>query len=203
MIFTLSLTTCSAIVGRSFRKTYVTPLRGLLLPSSVWMMVSAEKSVESVMGAAEHQPDAYLIKPITEGVLLTRLNRAWHKKQVFRYIDQAYQEKDYLRAARMCDEQILINKVHETDLLRMKATGNVREFSQYVREKILASGHAAEAAARPQIEAGEFSSLTGTAAVIGTAAHSKGAKVEIYVDQVGSTIAGAGLKVTFVWRRVS
>ena len=64
-------------------------VRNLMVPSSVWLMVSAEKSVESVMGAAEHQPDAYLIKPITEGVLLTRLNRVWHKKQVFRPIDQA------------------------------------------------------------------------------------------------------------------
>ncbi|MET0859256.1 MAG: response regulator, partial [Telluria sp.] len=72
-------------------------LRNLLMPSSVWMMVSAEKSVESVMGAAEHQPDAYLIKPITEGVLLTRLNRVWHKKQVFKMIDLAFSEKDYLR----------------------------------------------------------------------------------------------------------
>jgi tetratricopeptide (TPR) repeat protein len=96
-------------------------LRNLLMPSSVWLMVSAEKSTESVMGAAEHQPDAYLIKPITEGVLLTRLNRVWHKKQVFKQIDQAYSEKDFLRAARMCDEQILLNKVHEIDLLRMKA----------------------------------------------------------------------------------
>ncbi|NML62718.1 tetratricopeptide repeat protein [Massilia sp. RP-1-19] len=96
-------------------------IRNLLLPSSVWLMVSAEKSVESVMGAAEHQPDAYLIKPITEGMLLTRLNRVWHKKQVFRAIDQAYAEKDYLRAAKLCDEQIEANKVHETELLRMKA----------------------------------------------------------------------------------
>ncbi len=96
-------------------------VRHLLLPSSVWLMVSAEKSVESVMGAAEHQPDAYLIKPITEGVLLTRLNRVWHKKQVFREIDQAYAEKDFLRAARVCDEQIARHKVHEIDLLRMKA----------------------------------------------------------------------------------
>jgi tetratricopeptide (TPR) repeat protein len=96
-------------------------IRGLLLPSSVWMMVSAEKSVESVMGAAEHQPDAYLLKPITEGVLLSRLNRAWHKKQVFRDIDQAYADKDYLRAARLCDDQIAVNKVHEIELLRMKA----------------------------------------------------------------------------------
>jgi tetratricopeptide (TPR) repeat protein len=96
-------------------------LKHLLMPSSVWMMVSAEKSVESVMGAAEHQPDAYLIKPITEGVLLTRLNRVWHKKQVFKQIDQAYAEKDYLRAARLCDEQIELNRVHEIELLRMKA----------------------------------------------------------------------------------
>jgi tetratricopeptide (TPR) repeat protein len=97
-------------------------IRNLLLPSSVWLMVSAEKSVESVMGAAEHQPDAYLIKPITEGVLLTRLNRVWHKKQVFKQIDQAYADKDYLRAAKLCDAQIESNKVHAIELLRMKAT---------------------------------------------------------------------------------
>ncbi len=96
-------------------------MRNLMAPSSVWLMVSAEKSVESVMGAAEHQPDAYLIKPITEGVLLTRLNRVWHKKQVFKEIDQAFIDKDYLRAATLCDAQIESNKMHELDLLRMKA----------------------------------------------------------------------------------
>ena len=97
-------------------------IRNLMLPSSVWLMVSAEKSVESVMGAAEHQPDAYIIKPITEGVLLTRLNRVWNKKQIFREIDQAFADKDYLRAARLCEEQIAHNPLHEIDLLRMKAT---------------------------------------------------------------------------------
>jgi tetratricopeptide (TPR) repeat protein len=96
-------------------------MRNLLMPSSVFLMVSAEKSVESVMGAAEHQPDAYLIKPITEGVLLSRLNRVWQKKQVFHTIDQACAEKDYLRAARLCDEAIETNPVHEIELLRMKA----------------------------------------------------------------------------------
>lgn len=96
--------------------------RNLLNPSSVWLMVSAEKSTESVMGAAEHQPDAYLIKPITEGVLLTRLNRVWHKKQIFRPIDQAYADKDYLRAARLCDAEIAKGvTVHRIDLLRMQA----------------------------------------------------------------------------------
>ena len=96
-------------------------VRSLVNPSTMWIMVSAEKSVEAVVDAAEHQPDAYLLKPITEGVLLTRLNRVWHKKQVFSAIDQAYAEKDYLRAARLCDEQIAAFKVHEIELLRMKA----------------------------------------------------------------------------------
>src|SRR5450830_236596 len=81
-------------------------IKNLMLPSSVWLMVSAEKSVESVMGAAEHQPDAYIIKPITEGMLLTRLNRVWTKKQIFRDIDQAFIDKDYLRAAKLCDARI-------------------------------------------------------------------------------------------------
>jgi tetratricopeptide (TPR) repeat protein len=96
-------------------------MRNFLLPSSVWMMVSAEKSVESVIGAAEHRPDAYLIKPITEGMMLTRLNRVWHKKQVFKMIDLAYAEKDYLRAAKLCDAQIGVDPVHQIELLRMKA----------------------------------------------------------------------------------
>lgn len=116
-------------------------VRNLMVPSSVWLMVSAEKSVESVMGAAEHQPDAYIIKPITEGVLLTRLNRVWHKKQVFQEIDAAYIEKDYLRAARLCDEQIARHKVHEIDLMRMKAAlllnAGEPEKARIVYEKLL------------------------------------------------------------------
>lgn len=116
-------------------------LRNLLMPSSVWLMVSAEKSVESVMGAAEHQPDAYVIKPITEGVLLTRLNRVWNKKQIFKEIDHAYADKDFLRAAKLCDEQIASNPLHEIELLRMKATLLLKsgepEKARRVYEKVL------------------------------------------------------------------
>ncbi|HEY1150871.1 MAG TPA: tetratricopeptide repeat protein, partial [Pseudoduganella sp.] len=116
-------------------------IRHLLAPSSVWLMVSAEKSVEAVMGAAEHQPDAYLIKPITEGVLLTRLNRVWQKKQIFREIDQAYLEKDFLRAAKLCDAQAPHHKLHQTDLLRMKASLLLKagepEQAREVYEKLL------------------------------------------------------------------
>ncbi|MBI3229545.1 MAG: tetratricopeptide repeat protein, partial [Burkholderiales bacterium] len=42
-------------------------------------------------------------------------------KQVFKQIDQAYHEKDYLRAAKLCDVKVEANKVHALDLLRMRA----------------------------------------------------------------------------------
>ena len=116
-------------------------IRHLLMPSSVWLMVSAEKSVEAVMGAAEHQPDAYIIKPITEGVLLTRLNRAWQRKQVFQDIDQAYLEKDFLRAAKLCETRAAANKLHAVDLQRMRAALLLKagepEQARVVYEKVL------------------------------------------------------------------
>lgn len=117
-------------------------VRDLVTPSCVWIMVSAEKTVESVMGAAEHQPDAYLIKPITEEVLLSRLNRIWNKKQVFKAIDQAYRDKDYLKAAKLCETQIAGNKIHVVDLMRMKAKLLLKagefEMAREMYERVLA-----------------------------------------------------------------
>lgn len=118
-------------------------IRELIRTTTVWIVVSAEKSVESVMGAAEFQPDAYLIKPITEEVLLSRLNRAWQRKQVFKQIDAAYQEKDYLRAAKLCDVRGDANKVHALDLMRMKAllllkAGEIEQ-ARTVYERVLAA----------------------------------------------------------------
>jgi tetratricopeptide (TPR) repeat protein len=116
-------------------------LRDLISPSCIWVMISAEKTVESVMGAAEYQPDGYLIKPITEGLLASRLNRIWNKKQIFKDIDEAYEAKDYLRAAKICDERLVTDTLHEVDLLRMKATLLVKsgelEMARQVYQDIL------------------------------------------------------------------
>jgi CheY-like chemotaxis protein/Tfp pilus assembly protein PilF len=118
-------------------------VRDLILPTTVWIIVSSEKNLESVIGAAEHQPDAYLIKPITEEVLLSRLNRAWSKKQVFRAIDKAYIEKDYLKAARLCDTQIKDNRIHAPNIMRMKASLLLKsgqpELAREVYERVLAT----------------------------------------------------------------
>ncbi len=119
--------------------------RELILPTTVWMMVSSEKTTEAVMGTAELHPDAYLLKPITEGVLLSRLHKVWNKKQVFRPIDMAYQQRDFLTAARLCDHQIEHNREHALNLLRMKANLLLKcgqqEQAKEVYERVLATKH--------------------------------------------------------------
>lgn len=97
--------------------------RELILPSAIWLIVSAEKGVEAVMGAAEHQPDGYVIKPITQTALLARLNRISEKKIIFREIDKAMEEKAYLTAISACNKCLAEpkNKLHAVDLLRLKA----------------------------------------------------------------------------------
>ncbi|MES2130151.1 MAG: response regulator [Pseudomonadota bacterium] len=96
--------------------------RVLVPPSCVWMMVTADKSAETVMGSAEHQPDGYLLKPISEAGLYSRLTRAVQRRSVFHQIDETYLAKDYLRAAAMCDAQLQATPAYSLDLMRMKGT---------------------------------------------------------------------------------
>lgn len=95
--------------------------RDLIGLTCIWLIVSAEKTMESVMGSAELAPDGYILKPITEKLLIARLNRAWEKKQVFIDIDKAYAIKNYARAIQLCDRQLAGDTIHTMDLLRMKA----------------------------------------------------------------------------------
>lgn len=96
--------------------------RELLGLTCIWIMVSSEKAVETVMGAAEQAPDGYILKPLTESLLLARLNRAWDRKQAFTAIERAYAAREYLQAAALCDHRLAGAPVHAMDLLRMKAS---------------------------------------------------------------------------------
>lgn len=95
--------------------------RSLVGPACLWIMVSAEKTPEAVTGAAEYQPDAYLLKPVTEMNLRLRLTKLWTKKTAFAKIHQAMQQSDYLRAINLCDQCLNSDKTYKTDLLRIKS----------------------------------------------------------------------------------
>ncbi len=95
--------------------------RSLLAPHAVWLMVSAEKAAEMVTGTVESRPDDYLIKPITETLLFSRLSRQMAKKQALAPIEIAMREHEYLKALRLADAQLEGNQPHAWDLKRLKA----------------------------------------------------------------------------------
>jgi tetratricopeptide (TPR) repeat protein len=103
--------------------------RQLLAPHTVWLMVSAEKTAEMVTGTVESRPDDYLIKPITETLLFSRLARQIARKKALAPIEQAMRDREYLKALSLTDVQLSQANPHAWDLRRLKAdlalhTGN-------------------------------------------------------------------------------
>lgn len=117
-------------------------VRQLIGPACAWIMITAEKTADAVTGAAEFQPDAYLLKPITETTLRQRLAKIWARKEMFADIDQAMRHGDYAKAVRLCDERIGVDKAIAPELIRTKGdlllkAGNLSQARQ-VFEAILA-----------------------------------------------------------------
>ncbi len=103
--------------------------RQLLQPHAVWLMVSAEKAAEMVTGTVETRPDDYLIKPVTESLLYSRLTRQIARRQALAPIEQAMRDREYLRALNLTEAQLSQANPHAWDLKRLKAdlalhTGN-------------------------------------------------------------------------------
>jgi tetratricopeptide (TPR) repeat protein len=94
--------------------------KNLVGPACCWLVVTAEKTSDIVMGTAEVQPDAYLIKPITEATLMTRIQKIKARKESLADIDRAIVARDFLKAIRLCDERAAVDKANAIDLLRIK-----------------------------------------------------------------------------------
>lgn len=89
--------------------------QSLVGPSCLWLMITAEKTMEAVTGTAEYQPDAYLLKPVTEASLRSRLAKIWTKKEAFAEIYKAIKQQDYSKAMFLCDQRLASDKAHAAD----------------------------------------------------------------------------------------
>ncbi len=93
-----------------------------LAPHAAWIMISAEKTADMITGTMESRPDDYLIKPITESLLYTRLTRQMARKALLAPVVQAMQGREYLKALRMTED--LLEQVpppHAWELKRLRA----------------------------------------------------------------------------------
>ncbi|MHB9117785.1 MAG: tetratricopeptide repeat protein [Burkholderiales bacterium] len=116
--------------------------RNLIGPSTAWIMVTAEKTSEMVLGAAEYTPDDYIIKPINETTIKTRILKAMAKKEALFDIEKAAKAKNHTKALALCDEQLKNAGSNTTELLRIKtnlllSTSNY-EGAKQLFEQILA-----------------------------------------------------------------
>jgi CheY-like chemotaxis protein len=88
--------------------------------STVFIMVTAENTMEMIMGALEYQPDDYLIKPFTKEALEKKLRNLSKKKENLKDIEKAVEKKDYTSVIALCDEQINSHTKSLSDLLKLK-----------------------------------------------------------------------------------
>jgi tetratricopeptide (TPR) repeat protein len=87
---------------------------------TIFMMVTAENSMDMVMGAVEYMPDDYLMKPFTKQMLEKKLLTVLEKKIALREIIQTIELMDYEKALTLCDEAIGKGPKHISEVLRIK-----------------------------------------------------------------------------------
>lgn len=95
-------------------------LRKHISYSTIWVIVTAEKTMDMVMGAAETKPDDYLLKPINAAMLESRLTKLIAKKQSLDEIEKAVRAQDYVAAIAHCDAQLRTQPANAQELLRIK-----------------------------------------------------------------------------------
>lgn len=93
----------------------------MLSPTAMFFMVTAESSYDSVASAAEFQPDAYMVKPLTGGRIADRIERLLDKQQSLKPITDRLRLKDLTGAIAECDKLLKIEPKWIVDILKTKA----------------------------------------------------------------------------------
>ncbi len=94
----------------------------LLKNTAVYMMITAETTKDMVFGALEYQPDDYLTKPFTQGVLQKRLDRMVLEKESLFPINDAMDREDFDRAIALCQQRINQHDKYEHRCYRIMAS---------------------------------------------------------------------------------
>ncbi len=110
-----------------------------LLPAhSVWIMITAENTMNMVMGVVENNPDGYLVKPINKSVLQVRLERVVARKMIVKDIESALHNGEFEVALALCERQLEKYPGMRSDLLRLKTEALLRTGAIDVASEICA-----------------------------------------------------------------
>jgi tetratricopeptide (TPR) repeat protein len=94
--------------------------QNILTAATMFIMVTAETSYDLVASAAEFQPDAYMVKPLTGGKLLERIERLLEKQAALRPIVGRLNLKDVGGAIELCDSLMKSQPKWAPEVLKIK-----------------------------------------------------------------------------------
>lgn len=94
---------------------------GILPRDTLFIMVSAARNYDRVVGTAEFAPDGYLLKPLNAGTLQDRLERAVARREAFlpawRLIEAGHPDEAIIE----CERGALRHPTWHTDFVRLRA----------------------------------------------------------------------------------
>lgn len=111
---------------------------GLIPLSTIFFMVTAERSYEKVVSAAELAPTDYILKPFTADIVLDRVMRALERRAQFLPIYQLMEQGDLAQAVRACAASELADKRYALDFMRLRAELHVTLGEASIAEPIYA-----------------------------------------------------------------
>ena len=94
--------------------------RGYINYSTIFIMVTAENSLEKIMGAAEYQPDDYLMKPFAREILAKKIKQLIERKENLAEIEAALQKDHYSHAIRLCDDLLAGTPRNLSEIMKIK-----------------------------------------------------------------------------------
>ncbi len=94
--------------------------RGYINYAGIFIMVTAENTLEMIMGAVEYEPDDYLMKPFAKEVLEKKIRSVAIKKENLRDIEKAITDSDFDHAIRICDELLEQTPSNLSEIMKLK-----------------------------------------------------------------------------------
>lgn len=98
--------------------------------TTLFIVVSAERTKDIVLGTIECEPDGYIAKPFTQGDFIQRLTRLVERQDAFLTFNQALDNKLYTEAFAEADK-ICIKQPKYTNLALRKKAGVLYELNHY------------------------------------------------------------------------
>lgn len=100
--------------------------KDLIGRNTLFVMITAERTYEKVVTAAECAPDDYLLKPFTAEQLNQRLQKLMERQAHFALVDKATDAKDWKRVVAECDRIIAEKDKYFIEACKIKGAALIK-----------------------------------------------------------------------------